>query len=132
MPTSTRARCTFFSRLPAPLRPIAIAMVRRQVRKTLKAHGLGRHSNAEIVAIGTRSIDAIAEHLGQKPYFMGGEPSGVDATMFAFAAGALCPAFDTPLRTAAERHGNLRSYVARMTARFYPELGEVAGIRAAA
>lgn len=121
----------FFGRLPAPLRPIVIAMVRRQVRKALHAHGLGRHSNAEIVAIGTRSIDAMADHLGQKPYFMGPEPSGVDATMFAFAAGALCPAFDTPLRTAAERHANLRGYVGRLTARFYPELGEIAGIKAA-
>ena len=107
-------------------------MVRRQVRKGLHSHGIGRHSNAEIVAIGTRSIDAMADHLGQKPYFMGAEPTGVDATVFAFAAGALCPAFDTPLRTAAERHANLRSYVGRMTARFYPELGEVAGIKAAA
>jgi hypothetical protein len=62
---------------------------------------------------------------------MGPEPAGVDATMFAFAAGALCPAFDTPLRTAAERHANLRGYVGRMTARFYPELGEIAGIKAA-
>jgi glutathione S-transferase len=122
----------FFSRVPAPLRPIVIAMVRRQIRKMLKAQGLGRHSNAEVVAIGTRSVDAMADQLGQKPYFMGAEPSGVDATMFAFAAGTLCPAFDTPLRTAAERHANLRSYVGRMTARFYPELGEVAGIKAAA
>jgi hypothetical protein len=51
--------------------------------------------------------------------------------MFAFVAGMLCPAFDTPLRTAAERHANLRGYVGRMTSRFYPELGEVAGIKAA-
>lgn len=122
----------FFNKVPAPLRPIVVAMVRRQIRKMLHAHGIGRHTNAELVAIGTRSIDAMADHLGQKPYFMGAEPTGVDATMFAFAAGALCPAFDTPLRTAAERHANLRSYVGRMTARFYPELGEVAGIKAAA
>jgi glutathione S-transferase len=73
----------------------------------------------------------MADHLGQKRYFMGAEPTGVDATMFAFVAGMLCPAFDTPLRTAAERHANLRGYVGRMTSRFYPELGEVAGIKAA-
>ncbi len=54
---------------------------------------------------------------------MGAEPTGVDATMFAFVAGVLCPAFDTPIRTAAERHDNLKRYVGRMTARFYPELG---------
>ena len=122
----------FFAKIPWPLRPIVIAMVRRQIRKMLHAHGIGRHSNADLVAIGTRSIDAIADHLGQQRYFMGAEPSGVDATMFAFAAGALCPAFDTPLRTAAERHANLRTYVGRMTARFYPEFGEIAGIKAAA
>ena len=79
----------FFGQMPAPLRPIVIAMVRRQVRKALHAHGLGRHSNAEIVAIGTRSIDAIADHLGQKPSSWA-RAERVDATMFAFAAGALC------------------------------------------
>ena len=62
---------------------------------------------------------------------MGAEPTGVDATIFAFAAGALCPTFDTPIRTAAERHDNLKRYVGRVAARFYPDLGEVAGCKAA-
>jgi hypothetical protein len=52
--------------------------------------------------------------------------------MFAFVAGALCPVFDTPVRTAAERHDNLKRYVGRMTGRFYPGLGEIAGVKAAA
>jgi glutathione S-transferase-like protein len=63
---------------------------------------------------------------------MGGELTSTDATMFAFIAGALCPHFDTPVRTAAQRHENLRRYVGRMTARDYPEVGEIAGCRAAA
>jgi glutathione S-transferase len=122
----------FFGKVPAPLRPIVIAMIRRQVRKTLHGQGMGRHPAADIVALATRSIDAMADYLGQKPFFVGAEPTGVDATMFAFAAGLLCPVFDTPIRTAAEGHDNLKRYVARMTARFYPELGEIAGITAAA
>ena len=184
----------FFAKIPAPLRPIVIAMIRRQIRKALRAHGMGRHSAAEIVAIATRSIDAIADYLGDKAFVMGAEPieklglghlpiavdaraaarsvvrsplvkaalyggeilaseihdvranvtrfvalsnhdaepTGVDATMFAFVAGALCPVFDTPIRAAAERHDNLKRYVGRMTARFYPGLGEIAGIKAAA
>ena len=107
-------------------------MIRRQVRKRLHSHGMGRHSGAEIAALGTRSIDAIADYLGHKPFFMGAEPTGVDTTMFAFVAGTLCPVFDAPIRTAAERHDNLKRYVGRMTARFYPELGEIAGVKAAA
>jgi hypothetical protein len=60
------------------------------------------------------------------------EPVGVDATIFAFVAGTLCQHFDTPLRTEAERYDNLRRYVGRMTARYYPDLGEIAGCKAAA
>jgi hypothetical protein len=63
---------------------------------------------------------------------MATEPTGVDATMFAFVAGMLCPVFDTPIRTAAERHDNLKRYVGRMTARFYPDYAEIAGVKAAA
>jgi len=122
----------FFRKIPAPVRPFLIAFIRRQIRRTLYAQGMGRHKPAEIVALGTRSIAAIAEFLGSKPFFLGSEPAGVDATIFAFVAGTLCPRFDTPLRTAAERHDNLRRYVGRMTARYYPDLGEIAGCKAAA
>jgi glutathione S-transferase len=118
---------TFFQKVPGLVRPAVVAMIRRQVRKSLRGQGLGRHSRSEIVALGSRSTDAIADFLGDKPYFMGAEPTGVDATMFAFAAGMLCPLFDTPLRTAAERHENLRRYVGRMTARYYPDYPEIAG-----
>jgi glutathione S-transferase len=123
---------SFFRAAPAPIRPLIVAMVRRKVRQALKAHGMGRHTPAEIAALGTRSIDAMAAYLGPKPFFMGAEPLGVDATIFAFVAGALCPAFATPIRGAAERHDNLKRYVGRMTARFYPERSEIAGCKAAA
>jgi glutathione S-transferase len=122
----------FFERIPAPLRPVVVAIVRRSVRKRTKAHGMGNHTQSEIIALGTRSIDAIADYLGAKAFFMSNEPTAVDATMFAFVAGALCPHFETPLRTAAERHDNLRRYVGRITARFYPDHAEIAGCKAAA
>ena len=122
----------FFQKIPAPVRPLVVAFIRRQVKRALHGQGMGRHTGAEIVALCTRSIAAIADFLGPKPFFMGSEPTGADATVFAFVAGMLCPHFDTPLRTAAERHENLRRYVGRMTARYYPELGEVAGCQAAA
>jgi|ERR1043166_654608 glutathione S-transferase len=123
---------TFFSSIPMPVRPLIVGMIRRSVRKKLDAQGTGRHSKAEIAALVTRGIDAVAAYLGQKPFFMGAEPCGVDATIFAFAAGALCPQFEGPERQAAERHDNLKRYVSRMTARYYPELGEIAGCKAAA
>jgi glutathione S-transferase len=122
----------FFQAVPAPIRPLIVAMVRRKVRQALRAHGMGRHTPTEIVALATRSVDAVAAYLGQKPFFMGAEPVGVDATMFSFVAGALCPAFESPIRAAAERHDNLKRYVGRMAGRFYPDFREIAGCKAAA
>jgi glutathione S-transferase len=127
-----RGPARFFQRVPAPFRPIVTTMVRRKLRTTLHGQGIGRHSPDEILALATRSIDAIADFLGDKPFFMGSEPTGVDATMFAFVCGILCPQFESRTRTAAERAENLRHYVGRMTARFYPELTEIAGCKAAA
>ena len=75
---------------------------------------------------------ATTDFLGTKPYMMGLEPTGLDATAFAFLAGALCPLFETKLRTAAERRDNLRRYVGRLTIRFYPDRSEMARCQAAA
>jgi glutathione S-transferase len=60
---------------------------------------------------------------------MGDYPTGVDAAMFAFAAGVLCPLFTGALPDAAAKHDNLKRYVARMTAKFYPEFPEIAGCK---
>jgi glutathione S-transferase len=122
----------FFRAVPAPIRPLVVLAVRRKVGGALRAHGISRHNPSEIAALATRSIDAVAAYLGAKPFFMGNEPVGVDATIFAFVVGTLCPIFETPIRGAAERHENLKRYVGRMAARFYPDLQEIAGCKAAA
>lgn len=111
----------FFDTLPAPVRPVVKALIRRQVRRSLKAHGMGRHSPEEIALLGVRDIDAIAAVLDGRPFLMGDAPCGADATVFAFVAGALSPVFDTPVRKAAERHGSLVAYRDRMMGRFFPD-----------
>ncbi len=111
----------FFGAAPAPIRPLIIAMVRRQVRRNLWGHGVGRHSKAEIEQLGIRDIDAIADFLADKPYLMGQAPCGADATVFAFVTGVLCTRFVTPIRDAAEKHANLIAYRDRMMARYLPD-----------
>ena len=122
----------FFDQVPAPIRPFVTAMVRRKLRATLHGQGLGRHSADERLVLATRTIDAMADFLGDKPFFMGNEPTGVDAAMFAFSCSVLCPHFESPSRKVAERHENLRRYVGRMAARYYPGLDELAGCKAVA
>lgn len=117
----------FFKAVPAPVRPLIQAVIRRKVRKNLHGHGLGRHSKAEIEAMGLRSIGALADILGDKPYLLGSTPSGSDATAYAFIAGLLCPVFETPLRGATTGRANLVAYERRMRERYCPEAaGEAA------
>jgi glutathione S-transferase len=122
----------FFDKLPAAVRPLKTAMIRRKVWAALHAQGLGRHSPEEILSLGARSVNAIADFLGDKPFLMGAEPIGADATMFAFVCGVLCPYFESRLRGVAERRDNLRRYVGRMTALYYPGLQGLAGCKAVA
>jgi glutathione S-transferase len=111
----------FFNAAPAPLRPLIAWKVRRDVRKAIYAQGIGRHSADDIAQLAARDIAALSAQLGDKPYFMGVEPTGIDATVFGFVASALCPAFKTRSRTAAEGHPNLVAYNARMMAKYYPD-----------
>ena len=110
----------FFDRVPAPIRPLVILMIRRQVRRNLHGQGMGRHSLDEMNRLVARGIDSLAAVLGDKPWLMGQEPCGADATLLAFIAGQLCPQFDTPSRRHAERHANLVAYRDRGMARWFP------------
>lgn len=114
-----RGPAKFFDEAPAPIRPLIKTMVRRSVRKSLHLQGTGRHSASEIERIAIRGIDAIAAQLGDKPWLMGPEPCSADASVHATVTGLLCPVFETPMRSATERHANLVAYSKRGMARWF-------------
>ena len=117
----------FDEKVPALIRPLVIAMVRRQVRSNLRGQGTGRFTPDETERITARAIDAAAGVLGDRDWLGGASPIGADATLLAFMTSLLCPHFDTPSRRYAERHANLVAYCDRGMARFYPELEAVKG-----
>lgn len=117
-----RGPANFFSAIPWPMRSVIAPMVRNKIRAQLKAQGMGRHTRQEIELLAAKDLDALAAILGDKPYLMGSAPCGTDATAGAFVIGALCPHFETPIRTAAEKHPNLVAYGERMTREYFPEL----------
>jgi glutathione S-transferase len=111
----------FFQRAPALIRPLAEKFVLGRLRKTLHGHGIGRHSEAEMTTMAARSIDALAQVLGDNRYLLGPQVSGSDATAFAFAAGGLTSHFKSPLCDRMASHANLIAYRDRMMAEFYPD-----------
>ncbi len=110
----------FFKRAPAFVRPLAEIVVRRSIRRTLHSHGIGRHSEAELMTMAARAITSLSEILGDNRYFLGAEPCGADATVFAFVAGTVAPVFESPLRTELEKFSNLMAYRDRMMEEYFP------------
>jgi len=97
------------------------AAARERLRGMLYGQGTGRHSDAEIAELGGRSLEALSNFLGDKPYLMGETICGADATAFAMVAGVQTVFFEAPLRDAALCRRNLAAYTGRMMQRFYPE-----------
>jgi len=96
-------------------------MVLDEVRRNVRAVGIGRHTDLEVVALAVRSLAAVSAILGDKRYLFGSRPCGADATVFGMLAGVLTPFFTGEIRRRAEGFGNLVAYVDRLMAQFYPE-----------
>lgn len=95
--------------------------VQEEVRHAMRAVGIGRHSEPEIVELALRSLTALSVVLGDKPFLMGDRPCGTDATALSVLAGLYTPVFPCELQRRAERIGNLVAYTDRLMALFYPE-----------
>lgn len=115
-----KTKPAFFGALPVPLRWLVPSMARRGLVKELHGHGMGRHQRQEIHAIGQRDITALADYLGDKPYFMGEQPCALDATVYAFVANLLWAPVESALKQHAQRYPQLEAYCARMRSRYYP------------
>jgi glutathione S-transferase len=112
-------KAAFFDKMLVPLKWFVPTLARRGMRKQLHAHGMGRHSQAEIHAIGMRDITALADFLADKPYFMGQEPCSLDATAYAFLANLVVPPVESPLKQHALQYPQLLAYCERMRGRYY-------------
>jgi glutathione S-transferase len=113
-------REAFFGWMKPPLRWIVPAVARHIVRKELHGHGMGRHARDEIAAIGAKDLTAVAEFLGDRPFFMGARPTSLDATAYAFLANLLWAPYEMPLKSHARSYPQLEAYCQRMKARYYP------------
>ena len=111
----------FVSTMPAVLRWIVPRILVGQLRKQLHARGLGRHEESDIVAQGKADLDALSCLLGDGPYFLGDQPSSIDACIFGFLGVTIYVNGDNPLFTHAASLTNLKRYCERMRAKYFPE-----------
>lgn len=111
----------FFDAVPEAFREQVRTEVQGRVAANIMAVGVGRHTDQEVLWLGTQTLDALDLLLGDRTWLFGDEPSGVDATMLAMLIGVMTPYFDTALRRKALTYPTLVAYAARGMARFYPD-----------
>lgn len=113
-----RGPAHFVDDLPEAERAAARSALQGRRQADLHAQGIGRHRPQRIAELGTRSLTALSQWLGDQPWLMGARPSAVDATAAAMLAAVLTPFFSSPLQRAAATHDNLVAYTRRVLARF--------------
>ena len=109
----------FFSGLPAIASAFVPGIARRMVTKQIHAQGTGRHAPEDVWAMIAADLTALSEILGENPYFLGADPTSVDATVYAFLALILWTPLHPSVTDALKKHANLVAYCERMKARYY-------------
>jgi glutathione S-transferase len=112
-------KTVYFESLPPVIKQLVPGIARKETRKNLKGHGMGRHQAEEIYTIGKKDLTALATFLGDKPFFMGDRPTSLDACAHASLKNVLCPQLPSPLLDHARQFPQFVSFCQRMDDRYY-------------
>jgi glutathione S-transferase len=91
---------------------------RRRVVDQMEKQGMGLRSDDDVQQCLREDVDALADYLADKPFFLGAEPSSFDATIYATVRHIADSPWDWPGRDHLRGRRNLMAYAARMRERF--------------
>jgi len=111
-----------FGVLPPIVRDVAAWVYRRKIKSQILGHGMGRLNHQEVFELGREDIESLAQFLGKKSYFMGEEPTSLDASAYGILVNILACPIESPLKEYALEQKNLYNYCRRMQNEFFPEL----------
>ncbi|MBS0286925.1 MAG: glutathione S-transferase family protein [Proteobacteria bacterium] len=83
--------------------------VRKKQFKVLYAHGIGRHSSADMYKFGVKDLEAL-DILFTGPFIFGEKPSTLDASLYALLANIMVPPIPSPLQTYAKANKKFVEY----------------------
>lgn len=115
----------WFGSIPAFIRTMISASVKKRMQQKLIAQGLGVHNRDEVYHYGMKDLRAIIDQLGAKPFFMGDRVSQLDTTAYAFVSALLIEEIKSPLDELSKTAENLRAYKERMQSLYFPEFNLV-------
>lgn len=101
--------------VPAPMRTLVAAYLRRDYRGRLRGQGLLRRPRDEIYALAARDIRAIGSLLGNKRFLLGPDVTSFDAVIYAFLGNAYYAPIEGPMKDLVAGEINLVAYLERMS-----------------
>ena len=96
----------------------ALLAFREKIHDEHLKQGMGLRSHEDIVACLQEDLDAISDFLGDKPFFLGEEPTSFDATIYSTFRHIADVPWDWAGRDYARSKTTLVAYADRMRARF--------------
>ncbi|MFA5959262.1 MAG: glutathione S-transferase C-terminal domain-containing protein [Tatlockia sp.] len=123
-PNWLHIKADYFAKMPFLLKTFVPRIARKNTLKALYMQGTGRHSYDEVLEMGFKTINALADSLANKKYFHGNEPSTIDGTVFSFLASLAWTPYDDAFKTQLHRQSNLLGFCDRMWSAFYPEFAK--------
>ncbi len=111
-----KLRELFFGTAPKLIRPLISNMVKKNIKKSARGHGMGRHSQEEIHKLGKKCIKSVSDFLANKKFLLGEQISTYDISCYAVISNVLhCELNPKLQRYAQENHSNLNQYITRVS-----------------
>jgi glutathione S-transferase len=107
--------------VPSLMRGMVAKAARKQTVTRVVRQGIGRAPRREVVATCNEIVDAVSHQLGASTFICGDRPTTYDATLYAFASGLLCPAFDNEVRKHTANKENIVAYDKRLREKYWGE-----------
>ncbi|MEG4496754.1 MULTISPECIES: glutathione S-transferase family protein [unclassified Microcoleus] len=92
---------------------------RRTILSQMYSHGMGRHSSDEIIQITCADFQALSDFLTDKPFFMGNQPTTLDATAYAYIGNFIKAPYTSPIVDYVLQISNLCQHYERMSQQFF-------------
>ncbi|MFT7373660.1 MAG: glutathione S-transferase [Oleiphilaceae bacterium] len=108
-----------FGGLPFPIKRIAPTIAKARVKSAFIKHGMGKHTDKEIMKIAKNTLESLSTLLSDKTYFFGDTPCTLDAVVYAFLSQLTISTLDNPLNQMSREFDNLVSYCVRINETFY-------------
>ena len=112
-------KAVFAPMLPRMLMALILPAIRKSVIKSFRAQGMGRHNKEEILGRMRRDLDSLTEFLGDQPFFLGDEPTSIDAVMYGFLPQVLETPWDSEEKALVREYKPLLAFTDRMKERYW-------------